>query len=160
MCYVLTGAADNQIRLFRGQKPSAPSLVYKGHSQPVRALVRHPSPTNDTFASASNDGTIKLWNYKGENLTTLIGHDTFVYSLAVSPHGDGLFSSGEDRSVKIWSETHGDLEQNITLPATSVWSIAVLQNGDIGVGSSDGMVRIFTKESARVADDATLKVRS
>lgn len=111
----LTASADKLIRLYQNNK-----LVrtFKGHSQPVRALTlltKH----QDIFASASNDGSIRLWNYQtGEELKVLNGHDSFVYSLACTPEGH-LVSSGEDRSVRIWDKLSAELKQVITIPAIS-----------------------------------------
>ena len=56
----------------------------------------------------------------------------------------------KDRSVRIWN-LDGTVQQVITLPTISVWSIDVLPNGDFVVGSSDNMVRIFTADPARYA---------
>lgn len=39
-----------------------------------------------------------------------------------------------------------------------VWSVACLSNGDIVAGSSDGLVRVFTRVEARVADLESLTV--
>lgn len=40
----------------------------------------------------------------------------------------------------------------------TVWAVACLSNGDIAAGSSDGLVRVFTRADARVADLETLQV--
>lgn len=113
--YTLTASADKLIRLYENDK-----LVrtFKGHTQPVRGLSLL-SGHQDLFASAGNDGSIRIWNYKsGEDIKALDGHDSFVYSLACTPEGD-LVSSGEDRSVRIWDKASGELKQVITLPAIS-----------------------------------------
>lgn len=153
----LTGCADNLIRLFLGDKPSKPTRVFKGHDQPVRSLVRHPSPENETFVSCANDGSVRLWTLSGDQLAQLAGHDSFVYSLDVLPGGAGLVSGGEDRSVRVWREADGECEQTIVLPAISVWAVKTLANGDIAAGTNDGAVRIFTRSHERFADAATLK---
>ena len=40
-----------------------------------------------------------------------------------------------------------------------VWTVKCLENGDIAVGSSDAIVRVFTRKEERVADLETLTVR-
>lgn len=118
--HTLTASADKLIRLYQNDK-----LVrtFKGHSQPVRALTLL-TGHEDLFASAANDGSIRIWNYKsGEEVKVLDGHDSFVYSLACTPEGD-LVSSGEDRSVRIWDRSSGDLKQVITIPAISSRSLS------------------------------------
>lgn len=60
-------------------------------------------------------------------------HMNFVYGVAVLPHSDGFVSVSEDRSLKVWRG--GECVQTITHPCTSVWSVCVLDNGDIVTGS-------------------------
>ena len=116
----LTASADKLIRLYSGNKLVR---VIKGHEQPVRALALIPPAAlgeDYIFASAGNDGLIKIWNWEqgGDALSTLQGHDSFVYSLAVMRDGT-LVSSGEDRTVRVWDKLTGALQQVITLPAIS-----------------------------------------
>lgn len=59
---------------------------------------------NGEFASASNDGTIRVWSFDGELRAVLTGHKSFVYSVCILPNGD-LASAGEDHCVRIWSST-------------------------------------------------------
>lgn len=47
--------------------------------------------------------------------------------------------------------------QTIVLPATSVWAVSSMPNGDIVTGSSDGVVRIFSDSEERQASTEALK---
>ena len=151
----LTGSADKLIRLY-----SNSSLIqtFKGHTQPVRALCVLPDSTGkNIFASAGNDGQIKIWNWKeGHLVRTLDGHESFVYSLACTLDGT-LISSGEDRSVRIYSKENGEILQILTIPAISVWAVSVMQGtSDIIVGSSDAQVRLFTTDVEKQATASEL----
>lgn len=54
----------------------------------------------------------------------------------------------------------GHCVQTITHPAISVWSVAVcVETGDIVSGASDRLVRVFSRDQNRWADEETLKVR-
>jgi len=149
---IVTGCADRAIRVFdlRGKM-----LRSWDGKDIVRALARLPDnhPSGAEIVSATNDGVVRLWTLRGELIAELFGHESYIYSLAVLPSGE-IISSGEDRSVRIWRGT--ECVQAITLPAISVWSVAVGQNGDIIVGSSDKMARIFTRDPQRWADTETL----
>lgn len=149
---VVTGCADSAIRVFdyRGKL-----MVSWDGKDIVRALARLPEGhhTGAEIASATNDGVIRLWTLRGELIAELIGHESFIYSLAVLPSGE-LISSGEDRSVRIWQGTN--CIQVITIPAISVWSVSVGINGDLIVGSSDKLARVFTRDSERFADADTI----
>lgn len=161
---VLTAAADNLIRYFdaetvaKGGNITQAARVFKGHTQPVRALAQI---NQSTFASAGNDGTIRIWDLATFTQTMEFGgHDSFVYSLSYRPESNELISGGEDRSVRVWDAATGDLKQTITLPAISVWCVAALPSGDVAAGSSDHVVRVFSRSQERWADEATLKVRT
>ena len=117
-------------------------MVPKGH------------PSGADIASASNDGVIRLWRLDGQQVAELHGHDNFIYSLASLPNGE-LVSSGEDRTVRVWKGL--ECIQTITHPALSVWTVAVCrETGDIVSGASDGVIRVFTRSSERLADAQTL----
>ena len=107
-------------------------------------------PSGADFASAGNDGVIRLWKLDGRQVGELIGHENFIYSLVSLPSGE-LASSGEDRTVRIWRGT--ECVQTITHPAISVWGVAACsENGDIVSGASDRKVRVFSRAKDRQAE--------
>lgn len=120
-----------------------------GHTDAVRCVAAIPGGA--TFASSSNDGTIIIFALEtGDALITLHGHTSFVYSLAFLPEREELVSVGEDRTMRIWNETGANI-QTVPIPATSVWAVGVVGNGDLVTGSSDGAVRVWTRDETRVA---------
>ncbi|KAJ3466714.1 hypothetical protein MRS44_004278 [Fusarium solani] len=157
---VLTGCADKNIRIFDLRQSVAGEVSPKStiHTPDVvraLALVPEGHPSGADIASASNDGTIRLWKFNGQQVAELHGHESFVYSLTSLPTGE-LVSSGEDRTVRIWRGT--ECVQTITHPAISVWTVAANpETGDIVTGASDSISRVFTRSPERTADEATLK---
>ena len=147
--------ADKLIRIFT---PTGKLLhTIKGNTDVVRALCKIPKghASKADFASASNDGTIRLWQLGGRQVGQLLGHDNFIYSLATLPNGD-IISSGEDRTLRIWRGSN--CIQTITHPAISVWTVAVcLETGDIASGASDRILRVFTRSQDRYADLEAIK---
>ncbi len=66
------------------------------------------SPDGKSAASASIDGTIKLWNLeKGEESALLKGHEGPVHAIAFAPGGKTLASAGEDKTVRLWETIAG-----------------------------------------------------
>lgn len=129
----------------------------KGATDVVRALCKislvHLSKAD--FASAGNDGLIRLWRLDGRQVGELQGHESYIYSLVSLPSGE-LVSSGEDRTVRIWRGS--DCIQTITHPAISVWGVAACgQNGDIVSGASDRKVRVFSRATERQAEPEALQ---
>lgn len=156
---VVTGSADEKVHIYdlrtsSGGLVEPRSTIYT--SDVVRAVCKVPQghPSGADIASSHNDGVIRLWKLNGQSVGELHGHEAFVYSLAALPSGE-LVSSGEDRTIRVWRGL--ECVQTITLPAISVWSVAVnQQTGDIVSGSSDGVVRVFTRSAENVADAETL----
>ncbi|KAI8581223.1 hypothetical protein K450DRAFT_233707 [Umbelopsis ramanniana AG] len=145
---ILTASADKTIKLWTNGKESR---TFTGHTGVVRDLALLPG---QGFVSCSADCTIRVWSFSGQTLLELVGHTNFVYSVAVLSTLE-IISSGEDGTIRLWRD--GECVQTIQQPCLSVWCINALPNDDIVVGSSDGVVRLFTKTTDRCADQETLK---
>jgi phospholipase A-2-activating protein len=153
---IITGCADKLIRVFHISGKLLRTI--RGSTDVVRALCRIPEGhySGADFASAGNDGIIRLWTISGRQAGQLQGHESFIYSLSSLPTGE-IISSGEDRTIRVWNGN--ELIQTITLPAISVWAVAACaENGDIVAGTSDRMVRVFSRSSERYADAETIRL--
>ncbi|RVE52510.1 hypothetical protein evm_002904 [Chilo suppressalis] len=150
-CTYATASADKTIKLWKKSGELITTLT--GHTDCVRGLTLA-SP--ESFLSCANDASIRLWSNIGQCLNTYYGHSNYIYSISMNPALSNSFATcGEDGSVRLWSS--GDCVCEIRLPVQSVWSVTCLDNGDVVTGSNDGIVRIFTADAARYADEATLK---
>lgn len=144
---IVTGSADKTIRVYFPDGKHQRTLT--GHSDCVRGLAAF---SDSVFLSCSNDATIRKWNaHTGECLQTLYGHQHYIYSVSVL--GEHVVSGGEDRTVRLW---HEHCPQEIMLPVQSIWAVVLLHNFDIAVGSSDGVIRLFSAEPSRQADTKTI----
>lgn len=62
------------------------------------------SPDGSYIASASSDQTVKVWNTAtGEEVHTLLGHESMVVDCAFSPDGSLVASAGADGTVRVWN---------------------------------------------------------
>ncbi|MBD2606491.1 CHAT domain-containing protein [Scytonema hofmannii FACHB-248] len=78
----------------------------KGHTSGVTSVSFRPD--GKTLASASNDGTVKLWDVNsGKEINTLKGHTSNVIGVSFSPDGKTLASTSEDHTVKLWDVNSG-----------------------------------------------------
>ncbi|XP_055067302.1 phospholipase A-2-activating protein [Misgurnus anguillicaudatus] len=146
---MLSGSADKTIKLWKAGRCEN---TYTGHEDCVRGLA----VINEVeFLSCSNDASIRRWMVTGECVQVYYGHTNYIYSISVFANGQDFISTGEDRTVRVWKK--GECCQTIRLPAQSVWCCCVLPNGDIAVGASDGVIRVFTESEDRVASAQDLQ---
>uniref|UniRef100_A0AAZ3Q6W2 Phospholipase A-2-activating protein n=1 Tax=Oncorhynchus tshawytscha TaxID=74940 RepID=A0AAZ3Q6W2_ONCTS len=153
---IATGGNDHNICVFTLDQPQ-PLFTLKGHKNTGHEdCVRGLAVVSDLeFFSCSNDTSIRRWLVTGECVQVYYSHTNYIYSLAVFPNGQDFVSTGEDRTLRIWKQ--GECQQTIRLPAQSVWCCCILPNGDIAVGASDGLIRVFTEVEDRMASPQDLQ---
>ncbi|XP_040273114.1 phospholipase A-2-activating protein isoform X2 [Bufo bufo] len=140
---MLTGSADRSIKLWKAGRCER---TFVGHEDCVRGLA---ALNEAEFLSCSNDASVRRWLITGECLQIYYGHTNYIYSICLFPNSQDFVTTGEDRSMRIWRK--GECTQTIRLPAQSVWCCCILENQDIVVGSSDGIIRVFTESQQRMA---------
>ncbi|KAL1915652.1 uncharacterized protein VTP21DRAFT_6411 [Calcarisporiella thermophila] len=110
--------------------------VLPGHRSSITRLIFH--PVFSLLVSASDDTTIKVWDYEtGEFERTLKGHTKTVQDVAFDPKGNILASCSSDLTIKLW-----DLQSDYKCIKTlyghdhSVSSVCFLPSGDTLVSAS------------------------
>lgn len=98
---LVSGSYDDTVRLWdiQGKPLGQP---FAGHTSSVISVAL--SQDGKTLVSGSDDSTVRLWDLSDpqHRRHIIIGkHDGIVYSVAFHPHGDYIFSSGED-GIKVW----------------------------------------------------------
>lgn len=100
------------------ENPKQPVIATPADLNPKQTLLGHTgtvwsvafSPDGSLAASASEDGTIILWDTKTWSPTSfspLKGHTGAVYSVAFSPDGKILASGSSDKTIKLWNTQTG-----------------------------------------------------
>ncbi|MEQ9354013.1 TIR domain-containing protein [Coleofasciculus chthonoplastes] len=104
------------------------------------------SPDGKIIATASQDGTVKLWNPEGEELQTLKGHEGTVFAVRFSPDGQMLATAGGDKTVKLWT-VEGQLKQTLIGHSAAVRDVKFTPDGQrIISGSEDQTVKLWTTD--------------
>lgn len=114
--WLAAGSDDFHLRVYN-YNTSEKVTAFEAHPDYIRAIAVH--PTQPFILTASDDMTIKLWDWeKGwKCVQTFEGHSHYVMSLAINPKDTNTFASAcLDRTVKIWN-LGGSGTANLTLEA-------------------------------------------
>jgi WD40 repeat protein len=99
------------------------------------------APNGSHVASASNDGTVIVWDLSGGHVT-LRGHRGRVNDVGFSSGGTTVVSGGIDGTVRVWTLT-GDWRDLIDPHAGAVTSVAYTPDGRIVASTDAGLVAFF-----------------
>jgi WD40 repeat protein len=117
--------------------------IILAHEQGINSVSI--SPDNTKIATASEDGTAKLWTISGEFIVTLTGHQGAVYSVAFSPKNSLVATASQDKTVKTW-DLEGNLKTTFLGHTEAVYSVTFTGDGEyLATTSKDKTIRIWDK---------------
>ena len=137
--WLAAGGTTHGVHLF-----SARDGTHIGELHGHRALVCAVVSLNDTLASCSEDGTVKLWDLtRGECAATFaIGYK--VWCGAFFDRGESFLSGSEDGVLRRWSARNELCEAEVKAHQSSLWSLTVNSTEDtVGTTGDDGAIRLW-----------------
>jgi WD40 repeat protein len=114
------------------------------HDDWVRAVAY--SPDGQTFATASDEGTVLIWGMEKGNYTVRLSDRAGpVSSVALRP-GGAVITGGRDGTVRVWEAGTSRIQAELYGNFGEVWSVASSANpadNTIAAAGSDGTVVIW-----------------
>lgn len=151
--YVLSSSDDMLIKLWDWEKGWACTQIFEGHSHYVMQVTFNPKDTN-TFASASLDRTIKIWNLGSPDPNfTLDAHLKGVNCVDYFTGGDKpfLITGSDDHTAKVWDYQTKSCVQTLEGHTHNVSAVCFHPELPIIItGSEDGTVRIWHATTYRL----------
>jgi WD40 repeat protein len=137
---IVTGSRDKTIRLWDAATCEQRDVLC-GHSWSVSSVA---IDARGRIASASWDGTVKLWESGTGKPGAWHGHDGPIAGLAFSRTGRWLASASRDSLVKIWDVATGHSIGSLEGHDRPVQSVAFSPN-DVWIASAswDGTVKLW-----------------
>lgn len=131
------------------ETPKLPEVI-DAHSAEVSAAVF--TPDSRIFATASYDGTVKLWDGRtGKPLRTLAGHQNLLLSLAVSPDGNTLASGANDNTIRFWDVPADAPSASWTGHTAAINDLAIRPDGLFAVSvGDDKVVRVWDRKTGKL----------
>lgn len=111
--FLVAGNTHGGLKLWNLNKPSQPAIEFFGHTSWISKIVF--IPKTKSFASASFDGTIRIWDYEKfqQQPIVLKVPNAWIYGLSVSPDGELLWCSGSDKTIRPFETKNMQLAQRV-----------------------------------------------
>jgi WD40 repeat protein/energy-coupling factor transporter ATP-binding protein EcfA2 len=122
--------------------------TFTGHRGSVLSVAF--SPNSNLLASASKDGTVRIWDLNtNAEIGKLTEHRGDVLSVAFSPNGKMIATGGEDSTIILWdAATLKSMGPSLKSHNFQVWSVAFSPNGKyLASGSYDTDIIIWNVEA-------------
>lgn len=128
-----------------------------GHAGEINDLAV--APDGDILATASDDGTARIWNLKSRQcMNVLNGHDRQrVTTVSFAPGDSTLVTGGRDGRIVFWDWEKGTVYQSVAAHEKGVSQLSYSPAGDILVSTgADQTLKVWEVESTKLLKELPL----
>ncbi|CAG8557879.1 5565_t:CDS:10 [Funneliformis mosseae] len=117
--------------------------MIEGHKEAIRDLSF--APTDTKFATCSDDGTIKIWDFnEGIEEKSLSGHGWDVKAVDWHPYKSLLASGSKDNLIKFWDPKYGKNVATLHGHKNTILGLQWNKNGNwLGTAARDQLVKVY-----------------
>jgi len=144
---------DSIVRILDGTPMDGPGdggqvRLLEGHGHAVVWLAY--SPDSEQVASASWDGSVKVWDARSGTGLTLAAGDKPLTGVDISPDGRRVAASNLDGTVRVWDLPTGkDLYPPLQARAGAVYAVAFTRDGHLVSAHHDGTIHVWDVETGQ-----------
>lgn len=139
---LLVASADKKLRTF-DMVAEKWCQEFEGHNLGVNQGIW--DQFGEFVFSCSDDGTVKVWDKSGKNITTLIGHSDYVQTIALDLKNLMVLSGGSDCSVILWDiRSTQEINSFFHIHQETVTSLDFSEDSSVFLtGAYDGTVHLW-----------------
>jgi WD40 repeat protein len=116
--------------------------LLRGHTNWVLSIAY--SPDESQMASASADGTVRIWDLATGKCLHILAHEHWVIRTLFSPDGRQLIVSGMSSTIYVWDTMSGELIKTLSGHLDWVWSIDTSTDGNTLISAGeDRTIRVW-----------------
>jgi WD40 repeat protein/serine/threonine protein kinase len=139
---LLASCGGDTLVLLRDADTGNEVAAMQGHTDRVKAITFRPD--GERIASASLDGTVRVWDLAKKETELVLKHPGKVHGICYSRDGSVLASGCEDGKVRLWDATTGSLLEELEGHTGSVACVKFAPKGNLlASGGDDKTVRVW-----------------
>ncbi|KAI8819010.1 WD40-repeat-containing domain protein [Fimicolochytrium jonesii] len=141
---LISGSSDNTCRIWNTETGEC-QFTLEGHASRIWDVTSN--KTGTLLASASGDGTVKLWDHRPGKVacsSTLEENQGDVYSVRIHPAGRHVVTGGYDKTTRLYDIERGVVVKSFTGHQLSVSQTIFNPLGNLVIsGSKDNTIKFW-----------------